>query len=264
MRQAIFNLAIEAVGRLLLLRDLAFGWARFNWHIPKGLPGVSRETILSKNRKLDAILLSPSSSPPRAAVLICHGIGETVQRWFKVQQLLATQGVTSLVFDYSGYGRSTGHFDSELAEQDAVAAFHFLSAHTPLPISLLGFSLGSGIAGAIVSRVPANGLLLCAAFTSIRDAARSVGIPGWLGFGVPPIWHTAEALRGVTIPVLVVHGQRDRLFSTTMASELAACRQPPAQLIVVPDLTHNEPFDCPTLAYWKPIADRLSAWAASA
>ena len=62
---------------------------------------------------LDAVFVEPAAIPPRASVLLCHGIGETVEQWFGVQQLLAANGVASLVFDYSGYGKSTGRPDWE-------------------------------------------------------------------------------------------------------------------------------------------------------
>ena len=45
------------------------------------------------------------------------------------------------------------------------------------PIAVLGFSLGSGIAAAVMRRVRASRLVLCAGFTSFRAAAHSVGIP---------------------------------------------------------------------------------------
>jgi alpha-beta hydrolase superfamily lysophospholipase len=258
VRQLVFNLTIQSVGRLLLLRDLAFGWARVNWRIDPGAAGVSRHAIGSGKNVLDAVLVRPTKAPARAGLLICHGIGETVQRWQKVQQLLAAHGVASLVFDYSGYGRSTGFFGAPESEQDAIAAFRFFEEQADgLPISLLGFSLGSGIATAILPRVPARSLVLGAAFTSLRDAARSTGVPGFLNFCVPPIWRAEDVLRSCTVPALIVHGERDRLFPVTMAAELGACCGSHAKVIIVPRLAHNEPFGKPTLGYWGLIIDHL-------
>ena len=98
MRQLIFNLTIQGVGRGLLLRDIVFGWASVNWRIDPNQSGpndprVSRHSIPSGHHTLDGVLVTPASSPPLASVLICHGIGETVQRWHSVQRLLAAKGV---------------------------------------------------------------------------------------------------------------------------------------------------------------------------
>ena len=259
MRQLIFNLAVQSVGRVLLARDIVFGWASVNWRIDPSLVGVSRHRIASGKSTLDAVQVRPEGTP-RASVLLCHGIGETVQRWFGVQRLLATQGVSSLVFNYSGYGRSKGWFSPEQVERDAVAAFRFLEEQvSPMPVSLLGLSLGSAVVTATLPRVNAKSLVLCAAFTSIRDAAHSIGIPRWLGFGVPPIWRAADVLAKCDVPVLVVHGERDRLFPVAMARELATCCATPARVIVVPGLKHNDPFHHPTLEYWGQIVEFLAS-----
>ena len=221
---------------------------------------ASRHSIQSGKNIIDAVFVEPASGPARAAILICHGIGETVGRWLPVQQLLAVHGVASLVFDYSGYGRSTGRVDWVQCELDAEAAFQQLERLTsPLPIAILGFSLGSGPAAAISSRVHADHLILGAAFTSFRDAARVAGIPGVLSALVPPIWSARDSLRDCSVPVLILHGEKDRLFPVRMAHDLAACCPGEVELMVVQNLAHNQPFRKPELSYWGLIIARLLA-----
>jgi hypothetical protein len=165
-----------------------------------------------------------------------------------------------LVFDYSGYGLSTGRVDWIQCETDAEAAFQQLARLTsPLPIGILGFSLGSGPAAAIASRVHADHLILGAAFTSFRDAARVAGVPRALSKLVPPIWSAMDSLRDCSVPVLILHGERDKLFPVRMAHDLAACCPGKVELLVVPDLAHNQPFRKPDLAYWGHIIARLLA-----
>ncbi len=257
--QLLFSIVTTSVGRILLARDRLLG--RIPWSTrgkPFG-PVAARQTIRSGRNLLDAVLVMPEVQAPRASLLICHGIGETVQHYLGVQQILAANGVASLVFDYSGYGRSSGFFSSEQAERDAISAFHSLERLTaPLPVSILGFSLGSGVAGAILTRVPAHRLVLCAGFTSLRKAAVSIGIPKAFASLVPPIWNAEEALRACPTPLLVVHGEKDRLFPVRMAEELAAFRAGDCELVVVPNLAHNQPFRHPEPSYWGRIASWLS------
>jgi pimeloyl-ACP methyl ester carboxylesterase len=118
-------------------------------------------------------------------------------------------------------------------------------------------SLGSGIAGAIIKRVPAHSLVLCAAFTSLRKAAGSVGVPRSLWPGVPPIWDTEEVLRNCSIPVLIVHGEKDRLFSVRMAEELAESCASNCELAIIPGVTHSDPFYHPQQLYWGEIVARF-------
>lgn len=221
-------------------------------------PGVSRHSIPSGRNILDAVLVKPESTAAQASVLICHGIGETADLWHDVQQLLAASGVASLVFDYAGYGRSGGFFTASQSEKDAVAAFHCLERLTaPLPVAVFGMSLGSGIAAAIIGKVPAHRLVLCGAFTSLRKAAVSVGIPQAFEFGVPPIWDTEDALRSCPVPVLIVHGEKDRLFPVSMAEELVASCASPCELVIFPNVSHADPFYHPQESYWGSIVARF-------
>lgn len=251
-----FSFAIACISRFMILRDRALGWTK-RGRVPAGIhERASRHAVPSAGHVLDAVFVEPTAVPARAAVLLCHGIGETVEQWFGVQQLLAHHGVASLVFDYSGYGKSSGKPHWAQFELDAIAAFAALEKLAPeLPVSVLGFSLGSGVATATVDRVDARRLILCEAFTSFRGATVSIGIPRALARFVPPIWHAQSRLAQCGLPVLIVHGEKDRLFPIAMARELSGWCQPCAEVVLVPDTTHNQPFRRPHFSYWGPIIE---------
>jgi uncharacterized protein len=255
----LFTVAITAVSRGLLARDRLIGRVRnLPTEVPSGV-SISRLAIPSGKNVLDAVLVRPVSAPEGAVLLICHGIGEVVEHWFAVQQLLALSGVASLVFDYSGYGRSTGYINPSQCERDGISAFLYLQGFFPSRlISVLGFSLGSGIAAALLGRVSVHRLVLCASFTSFKAATLSSGFPRILGFLVPGIWCTEKLLSSSSAPVLVVHGEEDRLFPVRMAQELKACSGPKCELVVVPKLSHDDPYRNPEQRYWDLIASHLA------
>lgn len=254
-----FTVALTGISKMLLVRDRLMGWVP--GPIEEGGSAevaVERHRIASGKNVLDAVWVRPVTARARAVVLVCHGIGETVEHWLPVQELLAANGAASLVFDYSGYGRSTGRIEAAQCEADSVAAFEYLDglaadAGCSAGITMLGFSLGSGIAAAVMTRVRASRLVLCAGFTSFRAAAHSLGIPRGVGPLIPPLWHVGEALRDCSIPVLVVHGEKDRLFPVKMATELAECCR--AETMIVPKLGHAEPYYKPQAKYWVPIVE---------
>src|ERR1017187_5461338 len=103
-----FTVALTGISKALILRDRVLKSVGFARRTETPDPSASHHTIPSGKNLIDAVFVEPSSGPALAAILICHGIAENVQRWFPVQRLLAANGVASLVFDYSGYGRSTG------------------------------------------------------------------------------------------------------------------------------------------------------------
>jgi pimeloyl-ACP methyl ester carboxylesterase len=253
-----FTVALTCISQTLILRDRVLGWVGPGLRETPGL-SIQRLTITSGANLLDAIFVEPTASPARATLLLCHGIGETVEHWFPVQQLFVANGVSTLLFDYSGYGRSTGRPSAAQYDLDALSAFHELRRLTePLPTAILGFSLGSGPAAAIANTAAPDYLILCAAFTSFRDALRSLGLPVRFTPLVPPLWSAQQSLRDCRIPVLVVHGENDRLFPVQMARDLASCCPTPAEVIIVPNFTHNQPFRKPDLAFWGPIISHIT------
>jgi len=253
MREALLTLLLNVTSRLLLRSD------RMNGIMEQMLNAFTfadqRQVIASGNRRLSAVYVSAGDESP--AVLVCHGIGELVEYWGRVQGLLRGMGVSSLVFNYSGYGTSTGHLSTAHCEEDAIAACTELAGRGHRSIFLLGFSLGSGVGGAVASRVDIDGLVLCEGFSTLREAAIAMGFPRWVTRMVPDAWDTAHGASALEMPVLVVHSDVDGLFPLSMAQRVAEACGLRGTLIVVNGVSHNAPIFAPTEDYWRPIADWL-------
>jgi pimeloyl-ACP methyl ester carboxylesterase len=251
MREAFLTLLLNVTSRLLLRRD------RVNGIMEQILSTFAfanqRLVIASGKRRLSAVYVSAGEDTP--AVLICHGIGELVEYWGKVQGLLKGMSVSSLVFNYSGYGTSTGHLSTAHCEEDAIAACRELAARGHRSIILLGFSLGSGVGGAGASRVAIDGLVLCEGFSTLREAAIAMGFPRWITRVVPDAWDTVQRVSALEMPVLVVHSDVDGLFPLSMAQRVAEACGSRGRLVVIEGVSHNAPIFAPTEDYWRPIAE---------
>jgi len=251
MRQRFLSLILFVTSRLLLRKD------RLNGTMGRMLSAFSfaeqRLVISSGDRRLSAVYVSAGDETP--GVLICHGIGELVEYWGGVQALLKERGVSSLVFNYSGYGESSGWVSAANCEEDAIAAFNELRARGHRHIVLLGFSLGSAVGSAVASRIGVDGLVLCEGFSTVREAGTAMGFPGWMTRAVPDTWKTVRRVRELEIPVLVVHSDKDDLFPVAMAKRVAEACGTRGELIIVNGLSHNAPIFTPTTAYWRLIAE---------
>jgi len=212
-----------------------------------------RLVLESGDRRLSAVYVPTGNDAP--AVLICHGIGEVVEYWGRVQEAFKEMGVSSLVFNYSGYGGSSGTITAAHCEEDAIAAYRVLIDRGHRSIFLLGFSLGSGISCAAASRINVDGLILCEGFSTFREGAVAIGCPQWLTRIVPDVWDTAGRVCELSVPVLVVHSDVDELFPMTMAERVAEASGPRGEMIVVNGLVHDAPIYTATPVYWQPIAD---------
>ena len=257
LQNAIFTLAVTVIGRCLILRDRLLG--RLRSHVVIDADTVSRARSLPSGANLlDARFVAPAAGPIKAGVLICHGIGETVEHWEAAQRLLACDGVASLVFNYSGYGKSTGWSTPQQCEADARVAFESLRQLVPAaPLSILGYSMGSGIAAAVAPTLKPTMLIICAGFSSLRKAAANLGVPGFVTRLLPPIWVNVEALKSSVVPVLVLHGDSDRLFPSDMARQLGTSCKSDCEVIIIPGLTHNGPMYRPQPDYWSLVTSRL-------
>jgi uncharacterized protein len=251
MRQGILSFLLTVISRMLLRRDrLSGGMKR-----ARGTFTFDEERIVipSGDRRLSAVYVSAGDDTP--AILICHGIGELVEYWGRVQGVLKEMGVSSLVFNYSGYGASSGRVSAANCEEDAIAAHRYLKDHGHRSIVLLGFSLGSGIGCAAASRIDVDGLILCEGFSTFREGAKTIGFPRWLTHIVPDVWDTVGRVCDLNVPVLVVHSDADNLFPVSMARRVAETCGSRGELILINGLSHNEPIFAPTAIYWQPIVE---------
>jgi hypothetical protein len=251
MREALLTFLLNVTSRLLLRSD------RMNGIMEQMLRAFTfadeRLVIRSGKRRLSAVYVSAGEETP--AVLVCHGIGELVEYWGQVQGLLMEMGVSSLVFNYSGYGSSSGILTKTHCEEDAIAAWRELAGRGHRSIVLLGFSLGTGVGAAVASRVTVDGLVLCEGFSTLREGAMAMGFPRWLTRMVPDAWDTASRVSALEIPVLVVHSDVDGLFPLSMAQRVAEASGPRGRLVVISGVSHNAPIFTPTEEYWQPIAE---------
>ncbi len=250
VKAAALSLLLTVLSHLLLRRD------RLNGTMARMKAAFrldsDRLTIPSGDRRLAAVYVSAGEGTP--AAVLCHGIGEVVEYWGTIQELLRASGVSSLAFDYSGYGKSTGYISTTHCEEDAIAAYHELARRGHESVVLVGFSLGSGVACAVASRIDVSGLVLCEAFSTFREAGLAKGFPRWVTRWVPDVWRTVDGVKELDMPVLVVHSDEDRLFPLSMAKRVAEAAGSGAELIVMNGLRHDAPVFAPTEGYWQPIA----------
>ncbi len=247
----MLSILLTAISRLILRDDRLSG--RMARMLGRFAFAKQRLVISSGWRKLSAVYVEAGKDSP--AVLICHGIGELVEYWSDVQDLFKGMGIASLVFNYSGYGESTGRVSVANCEEDAMAAYKELAGRGHRSIVLLGFSMGTGVGCAVASRMDLDGLVLCEGFSSLREAGMAMGFPRWMTRAVPNVWDTIHRVGELKMPVLVVHSDEDGLFPLSMAEQVAEACGENGDLLVIRGVSHNAPIFAPTEEYWQPVAD---------
>ena len=151
---------------------------------------------------------------PRATVLFCHGNAGNISHLLDPIRVFHHLGLSILVFDYRGYGRSQGKPTEQGTYLDAEAAWAFLVQEQglkPEEIVVCGRSLGGPIAAWLAWQHPPRALVLEATFTSVPDLARHLYPIFPAGLLARYKYSTLAYVSQVACPVLVVHSQQDRL-----------------------------------------------------
>jgi fermentation-respiration switch protein FrsA (DUF1100 family) len=202
----------------------------------------------------------PARGRAAGHVLLCHGNAGNVGDRVPHAALLTAAGFDVLLFDYRGYGRSSGRPSEEGTYRDARAARAALLSKPGVDaerVLYLGESLGGAVALALAFEEPPAGLVLQSTFTSIRDMAKRhyPFVPGSL---VPDAYPSLRRIGGLRAPLLLIHGERDSIVPAMHADELFAAAPEPKRLHRVAGAGHN---DLLTLAgdEW---ARTIASWAA--
>lgn len=219
-------------------------------------------TITSGDRQLEARLVhAASDSAP--ALLIFHGTAESISHWADTQALLYRQGVTSMVFDYSGFGRSTGRATVAHLQEDADSAYADFSrriGRRTRPF-VLGYSLGTGVVFEAINRwTPAPaGVVFAASYSSAREGAVAFGlVPRWLTFILPDLWNNVRDVRNLKQPLLVLQSDADQLFPVSMARAVHDAATVPKQLVILRGFPHEAGHRNPSDEYWAPVVRFLA------
>lgn len=152
-------------------------------------------------------------------------------------------GVGFFIFDYRGYGQSSGKPSEEGLYQDARDALAYLHSRddvNPDRIVYYGRSLGGAVASHLATEAAPYRLILESCFTSTPDMARE--LYPFLPLG--PLLYTRYSNRkhlvSVHVPVLIIHGDRDRTVPPQHADKLHAIANEPKQLYIVRGADHND------------------------
>lgn len=131
-------------------------------------------TSASDGLQLSTLLWENKAVPPKAALLIVHGMTEMASRYQEFASYLCDNGVLVISFDLRGHGATSpnsvdrGFFAKKAGEDLLVSDVLQVRSHldellqtrgTPdLPVFLLGHSMGSMIASAVMKKTGGHGL----------------------------------------------------------------------------------------------------------
>lgn len=194
---------------------------------------LSEEWIETRDgARLHGWLATPKQGEPKGTVLVCHGNAGNIELRLPLAEAFAEMGFATLLFDYRGYGASTGKPTEEGTYRDAESAYDRLvgekeKGFAPGRVVLFGESLGGAVAIELALRRKVAAVLVEDTFTSTADIG--AGLYPWLPVRllVRARYDSLAKIGKIGVPVLVIHSPADDLVPFSHGEKLfAAAREP--------------------------------------
>jgi fermentation-respiration switch protein FrsA (DUF1100 family) len=176
-------------------------------------------------------------------ILHLHGNGDTLEGLAPRLRALADRGHGVLALAFRGYPGSSGAPSETGLTADTLAALDWLVAQG-VPenrIAIHGRSLGSGLAIKAAATRAVGAVTLEAAYTSIRDLARSQFPIYPAGLLLRDPYLSIDRIGAVRAPMLLIHGRADEVIPFRMSEDLLKRAGPGrARLMMIEDGHHND------------------------
>lgn len=180
----------------------------------------------------------------KGTVLFFHGNAGNISHRINYLTMFKQLGYNTLLFDYRGYGRSSGTPSESGTYLDAQAAWRYLieiQGISPERIVLFGESLGGAVAAWLAVREQPGLLVLASTFTSVPDLAAEI-------YPFLPVrwisrfdYNTLESLQSITCPVFIAHSPQDEIIPYRHGQRLFQATSEPKQFLLL-EGTHNTGF----------------------
>jgi len=163
-------------------------------------------------------------------VLVCHGNAGNIASRLPVAEAFGAWGFATLLFDYRGYGGSSGKPGEEGTYRDAEAAFDRLASLLGAPeqrIVVYGESLGGAVAIELALRRKPARVVVEDTFSSLAEIAS--GLYPWLPVRtfLRQRYDSIAKVGKLGAPLLVIHSPVDDLVPFALGKKLyEAAREP--------------------------------------
>ncbi|HKB12000.1 MAG TPA: alpha/beta hydrolase [Vicinamibacterales bacterium] len=226
-----------------------------------GVPCESETIVTADGERLRAWTMARADA--RATILYFHGNGGNLSIWAPILAGVQRHGYAVHTLDYRGYGESTGRPSERGLYRDVDAAlewFHAAYGSRKCPSVYWGRSMGTTMAAYAAARRRPDGLILESGFPDARSLLRGFLPFKLLGLFSTYRFPTASYVQASHCPVLVLHGDRDRIVPFELGQALFEAVPQPKQFVRIAGGDHNdlEPADAET--YWPAVhafVDRL-------
>jgi len=211
------------------------------------VPGAKKQSIFidtPDGKEVNAWLFKVPGSDK--LTIVSHGnAGNNSNRLF-LANVLVPAGSSVLLYDYRGYGLSTGTPTVKGILQDGLTVYDYAHKHLGYPankILLYGESIGTGVTCNLACNRGCAAVILQSGIASLPAVGRAVFPLLWaypdFVFGGPHL-ENVERVKEIHVPILFLHGKVDHIVPFQNSQQMFANANEPKELVFLPDCGHND------------------------
>lgn len=177
---------------------------------------------------------------PKGLIFYLHGNAGSLASWGDTAKTYTNLGYDVFLLDYRGYGKSDGKITSQQQLfEDSQQAYDLLkSRYNESNITVIGYSVGTGLASHLACNNHPKRLILQAPYYSLTDMMQHE-------FPIVPTMllkyrlETNVYLSKCTMPVIIFHGDKDEVIYYGSSLRLQDTFKPSDKLITLQGQMHN-------------------------
>ena len=208
----------------------------FEYHFET--PFEERNFKMMDGAVINALHFKADSS--KGIIFYHHGNAGNLDRWGGIAEYFIPFGYDVLIYDYRGYGKSSGLRSEKTLHQDAQHIYEELRKDWTFDqIIIYGRSLGSGLACHLAANNPAQMLILETPFYSLQSMAswRFPVLPTSLLVKYEMLnW---KRLQEANLPIHIFHGTDDDIVPYWSGKKLYEAVKDKATLSTIEGAQHN-------------------------
>jgi len=190
-------------------------------------------------------------------VLFCHGNAGNISHRLDNVRLLLAKNLQVFIFDYRGYGKSSGRPSEKGIYMDGLAAHDYLvekEHFTSGNIIPFGRSLGAAVAIEVALRKKVRSVIIESAFTSTKDMAKSMFLFALFSPIMPANYNNLGKISGLDVPKLIIHGEDDEIVPFSMGQRLFDRSEAQKFFFPIKGAGHNDTYLIGGEKYFQTIA----------
>lgn len=193
-------------------------------------------------------------APGQSKALIYYG-GNAENIIYNVEFFRAVAAQYSVyLMPYRGYGDNSGQPSEEALYQDALALFDRIK-DDHASISLMGRSLGSGVATYVAAQRQINQLILVTPFDSIENVAKEVYWMFPIALLIKDRYPSAERVEAIDAATLILVAENDQVIARTRSDALIkAFAGKQATAVLIDGAGHNN------ISQYRQYVSAITSW----